>query len=76
MAQSTSNKQEPTVSLFDFLGKAAGAKLGKQVYEEAKKLNVPVDSRSVVNPKYNGKVLIYPVEFLKDFFKRRPNLRR
>jgi hypothetical protein len=57
------------VSLFDYLGGAAGAELGKQVAEYAKIRNVVVGSRYVKNLKYKGIILTYMPEFLDEFFK-------
>jgi hypothetical protein len=57
------------VSLFDYLGSAAGAELGKQVAEYAKIRNVVVGSRYVKNLKYKGIILTYMPEFLDEFFK-------
>lgn len=56
------------VSLFDFLGKAAGRDLGKQVAESAKEKNIKVTTRFVKNVKYTGEVLLYPEDFLKEYF--------
>jgi hypothetical protein len=57
------------VSLYDYLGKAAGAALGKQVAEYAKIRKTVVGSRQVKNPKYKGVILTYLPEFLDEFFK-------
>jgi hypothetical protein len=61
--------QENYISLYDYLGKAAGAELGKQVNEYAKKINAPFKTREISNPKYKGKVLLYTKELLEEFFK-------
>ena len=58
------------MSLFDFLGKPAGGELGLKVYEEAKRLKVPMEQRGVSTKNYTGKVVIYPEEFLKEYFKK------
>jgi hypothetical protein len=63
-------------SLYDFLGKKAGSKLGRIVNKEAQALNVPVAFREVSNPKYEGKILLYPRLFLEQFFKRHPTLKK
>jgi hypothetical protein len=57
------------VSLYDYLGSAAGAELGKQVAEYAKIRKVVVGNRVVENPKYKGIILTYMPEFLDEFFK-------
>jgi hypothetical protein len=62
-------KQEEFVSLFDFLGKPAGGELGKAVFEASKIRKVPSQIREISNPKYTGKVMLYPKEFLVSYFK-------
>ena len=56
------------ISLFDYLGYAAGNELGKQVSEYGKIRKTAFDSREVNNRKYKGKVLLYTKEFLDEFF--------
>lgn len=56
------------LSLFDYLGKPAGTKLGDEVYRAAKKTNTPVTTREVHTKTYSGKVMLYPKEFLDEFF--------
>lgn len=56
------------LSLFDYLGKAAGSQLGKQVAEYAKMKEVKCETRFVSNPKYSGKVMLYTKEFLDEYF--------
>jgi hypothetical protein len=56
------------ISLYDYLGEAAGSILGKQVAEYAKAKNVIPQKRYVSNKKYQGDVLLYPPTFLDDFF--------
>lgn len=63
-------------SLYDFLGKKAGSKLGRIVNKEAQELNVPVSFREVSNPQYEGKILLYPRTFLEEFFRRHPALKK
>jgi hypothetical protein len=57
------------VSLYDYLGHAAGPELGKQVAEYAKIRKTVVGNRQVKNPKYKGTILTYLPEFLDEFFK-------
>ena len=59
---------EKMLSLYDYLGRAAGPALGKQVAECAKKKKVKPETRSITNPKYTGEVLLYPGDFLKWYF--------
>jgi len=63
-------------SIYDFLGKAGGSKLGKLVYKEARDLFITVNEREVQHKGFTGKVLLYPRSFLQEFFRRYPNLRK
>jgi hypothetical protein len=56
------------LSLYDYLGHAAGGELGKEVAAAAAKSNVKFEIREVSNPKYTGKIMLYPENFLKEFF--------
>jgi hypothetical protein len=57
------------LSLYDYLGHAAGPELGKQVAEYAKIKQAPKSQRHVENIKYKGVVYLYTKEFLDEFFK-------
>lgn len=59
---------EKMLSLYDYLGKAAGSKLGKQVADYAKIRKVKHSVRHVSNPAYTGEVLLYTKEFLDECF--------
>lgn len=56
------------ISLFDYLGRAAGPALGFAVAKHAKQLNAKVGIREVSNPKYKGKVNLYEKPILESFF--------
>lgn len=56
------------MSLYDYLGKAAGKELGREVNEVAKRRSIPISTRQVSNPKYEGKILLYPKQFLDEYF--------
>jgi hypothetical protein len=56
------------LSLYDYLGKAAGEQLGKEVAEAAINSQVKIETREISNPKYTGKVMLYPESFLKEYF--------
>jgi hypothetical protein len=56
------------LSLYDYLGYPAGNALGKEVAEAAAKSNIKFETREVSNPKYTGKVMLYPENFLKEYF--------
>ena len=62
------NKDE-FLSLYDYLGKAAGPELGKEVSNYAQSTNQLVRTREVSNPKFTGKVMLYTREFLDSYFK-------
>ena len=56
------------MSLYDYLGRAAGIKLGKEVNETAQRRSIPINTRQVSNPKYEGIVSLYPKWFLDEYF--------
>ena len=58
------------MSLYDYLGHAAGPELGRQVAEAASMSRVKSEMREVANPKYTGKVMLYPKAFLDLYFKK------
>ena len=57
------------MSLYDYLGRAAGSELGRQVAEAASMSRVKSEMREVSNPKYTGNVMLYPKAFLDLYFK-------
>ena len=59
------------LSLYDYLGKAAGNRLGFEVAQAAMDAGVKTETREISNPKYEGKVTLYPKDFL-DFYFREP----
>lgn len=61
-------EEQASVSLYDYLGHAAGIKLGEEVYIAAKSAKEPVNTRFVSNKVYNGEVMLYREEFLKEYF--------
>lgn len=61
-------KEQASVSLYDYLGHAAGIKLGEEVYKAAKSAKEPVNTRFVRNKAYKGEVMLYREEFLKEYF--------
>jgi len=62
-------KETKFLSLYDYLGHAAGSKLGAEVAAAAKTTLQPIQTRDVENPKFKGKVLLYTLEFLDSYFK-------
>jgi len=61
-------ENQEMMSLYEYLGRAAGPELGKAVAEAAGKAKVQITSHYVENSKYKGDILKYPVEFLKTYF--------
>ena len=59
------------LSLYDYLGHAAGLELGKEVATAAMEAGIRLETREVDNPKYTGIVYLYPKNFL-DFYFREP----
>jgi hypothetical protein len=57
------------MSLYDYLGKAAGPDLGKKVYAYSKIRKEEKEMRVIQNPKFTGEVFIYRKEFLDEYFK-------
>ena len=60
------------VSLYDYLGRAAGSELGKQVADYASLKKAKFETREVSNPRYTGKVMLYERTLLDEFFKLNP----
>ena len=60
------------MSLYNFLGKAAGPALGKEIYKEASLQKIPFGEKHINNSRYAGRVLIYPVTWLEKYFEHPP----
>ena len=60
-------------SLYDHLGRAAGGQLGKQVAEAAVRDNVKIQTRQVSNSKYEGTIMLYPSDWLTNYFSPQPS---
>ncbi len=56
------------LSLYEYLHKAAGPELGKKVAAAAAEEGVTIEQKQIQNPKYEGKILMYPKEFLDNYF--------
>ena len=63
-----SNNQVEMLSLYDYLGHAAGKKLGEQVAAYAKLRKAKFGTKSVSNPAYTGEVMVYTKAFLEECF--------
>jgi len=56
------------ISLYDYLGRAAGPDLGKQVAIAASKAGIKSEIREVNHVGYKGPIMLYPRTFLDNFF--------
>ena len=56
------------ISLFDYLGRAAGKSLGADVFAAARDCGVKVEMKQVNHRGFNGKVCMYPTKFLQMYF--------
>jgi hypothetical protein len=61
-------KKVEMLSLYDYLGRAAGQKLGEQVAAYATLRKAKYGTRTVNNPAYQGEVMLYTREFLDECF--------
>jgi len=61
-------KDTTMLSLYDYLGKAAGRELGKMVFRISQTKNIKLEVKEVSNPAYTGKILMYPKWFLDEYF--------
>jgi len=57
------------ISLYDYLGHAAGSDVGQQVAFAAAKAGVMTETKQVSNPVYKGPVMLYPRSFLDLYFR-------
>jgi len=57
------------LSLYDYLGKAAGDELGLEVSMAAKQAGIEIGTKQISNPKYTGEIQMYPKEFLEAYFR-------
>jgi hypothetical protein len=56
------------MSLYDYLGRAAGKELGAEVCATATTLQETIQERYIENPSYKGNVHLYRREFLDEYF--------
>ena len=54
---------EEMLSLYDYLGKAAGQELGKDVFAAATAKKIVTTIKQVSNPVYKGKIVMYQNHF-------------
>tara|TARA_B110000046_G_scaffold73058_1_gene80842 strand:+ start:1547 stop:1768 length:222 start_codon:yes stop_codon:yes gene_type:complete len=58
------------LSLYDYLGCAAGGTLGQKIAYEAAKLKVNIKTKTIENPGYKGIIQMYPEDFLIECTKK------
>jgi hypothetical protein len=69
MKEEKQEEQKPyMMSLYDYLGRAAGKELGAEVCATATRLQETIEERPISNPKYTGNVHLYRREFLDEYF--------
>ena len=56
------------MSLYDYLGHAAGPELGQRVAAAAAQNKVKFETRHVSTKNYTGDIMLYPKSFLDQFF--------
>ena len=56
------------MSLFDYLGRPAGSELDQRVAAAAARNKVKYETRHVSTRTYTGDVMLYPKNFLDNFF--------
>ena len=59
------------MSLYDYLGRAAGKSLGGEVFRTAMALKENVEEKAISNPAYTGNVHLYRREFLDEYFNKK-----
>jgi len=60
--------EQKVMSLFEYLGHAAGPVLGKEVARAAYIFKEPIGRKQISNRNYTGDVLLYRKEFLIGYF--------
>jgi hypothetical protein len=62
-------EKDEYLSLYEFLGKAAGPKLGAEVKKRADENGVAFKMKDVPHSGFNGRVITYPKTFLEHAFR-------
>lgn len=60
------------LSLYDYLGRAAGGELGQNVFKLASSVGVKIATKTVSNKVYSGIIMMYPKGFLDLYFENNP----
>lgn len=68
LMEETEEQKPYLMSLYDYLGRAAGKTMGGEVFRTAMALKETVEERPISNPKYTGNVHLYRREFLDEYF--------
>lgn len=63
------NDKTEYLSLYDYLGRAAGLELGTQVKKYADENGIPFSLKHITQGGYDGNVLTYPKTFLEFYFR-------
>jgi hypothetical protein len=64
------SNQTELISLYDYLGKAAGKELGGKVYQFANIMGAKTDTKTVSHSPYQqGRIMVYERHFLDQFFR-------
>ena len=58
------------LSLYDYLGCAAGGELGQRIAYEAAKSKINIKTKIIENPGYKGIIQMYPEDFLIECTKK------
>jgi hypothetical protein len=66
--EETVEQNPELLSLYNYLGRAAGKSLGGEVFRTAMVLKETVEERAISNPAYTGNVHLYRREFLDEYF--------
>jgi len=61
-------ENENFLSLYDYLGYAAGSDLGKEVAKTAAVEKIGFQTKIVKNKAYSGEIMMYPKSFLDKYF--------
>jgi hypothetical protein len=64
--------EDTMMSLYDYLRRAAGSELGKQVAKAAKIQKVEIGKKLVSTKGYSGEIQMYPKSFLDRYFGNTP----
>jgi hypothetical protein len=62
-------ENQELISLYDYLGQAAGSELGKKVAQTAVKAKENIGRRQITSTRYKGEVLLYRRQFLDEYFR-------